>query len=37
MLKLLEKREKYGFKNVWLIDGHIMFKDANYKPSVYYN
>ena len=37
MKKLEEAREKYGFKNVWSIDGRIMFKDANDKPSVYYN
>ena len=37
MKKLEETREKYGFKNVWSIDGRIMFKDANDKPSVYYN
>ena len=36
MKKLEEAREKYGFKNVWTTDGRIMFKDANYKPSVYY-
>ena len=34
--KLEETRVKYGFKNVWTIDGCIMFKDANGKPSVYY-
>ena len=37
MKKLEEAREKYGFKNVWPIDGRIMFKDANDKPSVYCN
>ena len=38
MKKLEEAREeKYGFKNVWSIDGRILFKDANDKPSVYYN
>ena len=37
MKKLKEAREKHGFKNVWSIDGRIMFKDANDKPSVYYN
>ena len=36
MKKLKEAQEKYGFKNVWMIDGPIMFKDANDKPSVYY-
>ena len=36
MKKLKEAREKYGFKNVWTIDGRIMFKDANDKPRVYY-
>ena len=36
MKKLKEAQEKYGFKNVWTIDGPIMFKDANDKPSVYY-
>ena len=37
MKKLEEAQEKHGFKNVWLIDGCIMFKDANGKPNVYYN
>ena len=37
MKKLEEAREKYGLKNVWLVDGRILFKDANDKPSVYYN
>ena len=37
-MKELEKaRGKHGFKNVWSIDGRIMFKDANGKPNVYYN
>ena len=37
MKKLEESREKHGFENVWSIDGRIMFKDANDKPSLYYN
>ena len=37
MKKLEEARAKHGFKNVWSIDGRIMFKNANDKPSVYYN
>ena len=37
MKKLKEAREKYCFKNVWSIDGRIMFKDANNKPRVCYN
>ena len=37
MKKLKEAQEKYGFKNVWSIDGRIMFKDVNDKPSIYYN
>ena len=37
MKKLEEAREKHGFKNVWSIDGRIMFKDANDKLRVYYN
>ena len=36
MKKLEEPREKYGFKHVWTIDGCIMFKDGNDKPSVCY-
>ena len=35
--KLEEAPEKHGFKNVWSIDGRIMFKDANDKLRVYYN
>ena len=34
-MKKLEGREKSGFKHVWTIDGRIMFKDENDKPSVY--
>ena len=37
MKKLEEAREKHGFKNVWSTDGRIKLKDANDKPSVYYN
>ena len=37
MKKLEEAREKHGFKIVWSIDDRIMSKDANDKPSVYYN
>ena len=37
MKKLEEAREKHGFKNFWSVDGRIMFKEANDKPSVYYN
>ena len=37
MKKLEEAREKHGFKKVCSIDGRIMFKHANDKPSVYYN
>ena len=37
MKKLEEAREKHGFKNVWSIDGRIMFKDANDKSRVNYN
>ena len=36
MKTLEEAREKYGFKHVWTIDGRIIFKDGNDKPSVYY-
>ena len=37
MKKLEEAPEKHGFKNVWSIDGRIMFKDANDKSRVNYN
>ena len=36
MKKLEEAHEKYGFKQVWTIDGRIMLKDGNDKPNVYY-
>ena len=36
MNKLEEAREKNGFKHVWMIDRHIMFKNGNDKLSVYY-
>ena len=32
-----EAREKHGFKIVGSTDDRIMSKDANDKPSVYYN
>ena len=33
--KLEEAREKYGFKNVWTIDGFIMFKNAQMNRQAY--
>ena len=36
MKKLEEARENNGFKNVWTIEGCIMFKDANDKLSLAY-
>ena len=36
MKKLEEAREKYGFKNVWSIDGRIIYKNDNDKPSLFY-
>ena len=36
MKKLEEAREKYGFKHVWTMNGRILFKNGNDKPSVYY-
>ena len=36
MKKIEEAQEKYGFKHVWTIEGRIMFKVENDKPSVYY-
>ena len=35
MKKLEEAREKYGFKNVWTIDGFIMFKNAQMNRQAY--
>ena len=35
--KLEDTKEKYGFKHAWTIDGCIMFKKGNGKPSVYYD
>ena len=31
MKKLDEVREKYGFNDVWTIDGRLMFKNGNDK------
>ena len=36
MKKLDEEREKYSFNHVWTIDGCIITKNGNDKPSIYY-
>ena len=36
MKKLEKVPEKYGFKHIWTIDGRILFKNGNDKPSTYY-
>ena len=33
---LTKHESKYGFNHVWTIDGRIMFKNGNDKPSVYH-
>ena len=37
MNELTEAWEKHGFNHAWLINGSIMFKNENYKPTVYYS
>lgn len=34
--KLNEARAHHGFRNVWSVDGRIMFKDGEEKPKLYY-
>ena len=34
--KLNEARDHPGFRNVWSVDGRIMFKDDEDKPKLYY-
>ena len=34
--KLNEARDYHGFRNVWSVDGRIMFKDGEDKPKLYY-
>ena len=34
--KLNEARDHHGFRNVWSVDGRIMFKDGEDKPKLYY-
>lgn len=38
-LKLTEAKEQYGFRQMWTIDGQILFKEhdsLNTKPKIYY-
>ena len=37
MKKLKEAREIYDFKNVWISDGKIFFKDGLGNKSLFYN
>ena len=34
--KLNEARDQHGFRNVWSVDGRIMYKDGEDKPKLYY-
>ena len=37
LIKLNEARDHHGFRNVWSVDGRIMFKDGEDKPKLYYH